>query len=126
MMSVDRNPLAYEVPVTEKRRLEYCSTNLHERSGNSPFIVFDTRDRRVALNLNELQGWQFLFDVNAAISATAMGQSYQPEQNGDPSLEDKLYEMNIFFAGNPHAWSLVWSMRKEKGSIGTGSMMTAT
>jgi len=83
-----REPLIYEVPVSERHRLEHRIANLNGRSGNSPFFVFDTSDRRVALNVNELQGWQFLYDVDCAVITTAWGQSYKPEPNENASTED--------------------------------------
>src|SRR5262245_59925467 len=100
-----KKPLIYEVPVSDKRRLEYLIAKLNGRSWDSPFIVFDTSDSRVALNMNELQGWQFLFDIYFASMATASGQAYKPESSENASTEYGTQEVVIFFVGNPRPWS---------------------
>jgi putative transcriptional regulator len=100
-----KQPFIYEVPASEKRRLQHCLANLTNRSGVSQFIVFDTLDRRIALNTRELQGWQFLFDVDFPVFASDTDRSDQPELKESASSGSGPQQVNIFFVGNSRAWS---------------------
>lgn len=77
-------PILFQVPTADKTRL-YSSVQEEGKHHGIPFVVFDTEDKRVALNLAEVVYCQFLFEY---------GVTLQDE-------DEECYMTSIFFNNNP-------------------------